>query len=51
MSNENHRVLSRRGAHELTPEEVERVTGSEFGTHFTVILTGPGPIHDLNNDI
>lgn len=51
MSNQDHRVLSRIGAHELTPEEAEQVAGSQFGTHFTKFLTGPGPVYDLGNDI
>jgi hypothetical protein len=52
MSNDNKkRVLGRIGAHQLTPEEVEQVAGSSFGTNFTKFLTGPGPVHDLGNDI
>lgn len=50
MSNKDHRVLSRIGAHELTPEEVEQVAGS-FYTQFTKNITGATPPHDLINDI
>jgi hypothetical protein len=50
MSNKDHRVLSRIGAHELTPEQVEQVAGS-FGTQFTKIITGSSEPFDLNNDI
>jgi len=52
MSNDNsNRVLGRIGAQELTPEQVEKVAGGEFGTHFTKIITGSLPPFDLNNDI
>jgi hypothetical protein len=50
MSNKNHRVLGRIGAHELTPEQVEQVAGS-IGTPFTKIITGALPPHDLLNDV
>ena len=50
MSNEsNKRVLGRRGAHELTPEQVEQVDGAM--TMFTKIVTGPSAPFDLVNDI
>lgn len=42
MSNENSRVLVRRGARELTLEEVEYVSGS-VGT--TTACSGPTPTH------
>ena len=51
MSSKQHRVLCRIGAHELTPEEVEQVKGSTFGTTFTTHITGALPPHDLINDI
>ena len=37
--NQNNRVLSRRGAHELTKEQTEEVTGG-LNTVASVILTG-----------
>ena len=51
MSSKYQRVLNRIGAHELTPEEVEQVAGSSFGTTFTKNITGAMPPHDLVNDI
>jgi hypothetical protein len=45
-----NRVLSRIGAHELTPEQVEQVAGS-IGTVFTKIITGSVAPYDLNNDV
>lgn len=51
MSNDNNnRVLSRIGAHVLTPEQVEQAAGS-LGTVFTKIITGSMAPHDLNNDV
>lgn len=42
MSNENNnRVLSRMGAHQLTQNEIEQVTGARLITIASVILTGP----------
>ncbi len=42
MSNkDNNRVLNRIGAHELTPGEVQKVTGGFIPTLLSVILTGP----------
>lgn len=49
MSNKDHRVLGRNGAHELTQEEMEQVPGSF--TMFTKIITGSSKPFDLNNDI
>lgn len=41
MSNDNkNRVLNRMGAHELTPEEIDRVAGARL-TLASVIITGP----------
>jgi hypothetical protein len=50
MSNKDHRVLGRLGAHELTQEQTEQVAGS-IATLFTRIITGALPPHDLINDI
>ncbi len=41
MPQENNRVLNRIGARELTPQEVERVSGGHPTT--TYILTSPPP--------
>lgn len=41
MSGKNQRVLNRIGAHELTPEDLERVNGARLSTVATLILTGP----------
>lgn len=41
MSSKDHRVLGRMGAHELTPEDLERVNGSRLSTVATLIFTGP----------
>ena len=50
MSNDsNKRVLGRRGAHELTPEQIEQVDGAM--TMFTKNVTGATPPFDLVNDI
>lgn len=49
MSSKEHRVLSRIGAHELTPEQVEQVGGTF--TMFTKNITGATAPHDLVNDI
>lgn len=49
MSSKDHRVLSRIGAHELTQEQIEQVSGSF--TMFTKNITGATPPHDLINDI
>jgi hypothetical protein len=40
MSNDQNRVLNRMGAHELTPEEIDRVAGAKL-TFASVIVTGP----------
>jgi len=50
MSNEsNNRVLSRRGAHELTKEQTEEITGG-VSTLLSVILTGLTFPHDHRLD-
>jgi hypothetical protein len=49
MSDKSKRVLSRTGAHELTLEQTEQVSGSF--TMFTKIITGSAAPFDLNNDI
>jgi hypothetical protein len=40
MSNDNNRVLSRTGARQLTPTEVEQIAGGKL-TFASVLLTGP----------
>jgi hypothetical protein len=39
-NNDNNRVVSRIGAHELTAEEVEKIGGGKL-TFASVLLTGP----------
>ncbi|HEY2169110.1 MAG TPA: hypothetical protein VGJ30_05750 [Candidatus Angelobacter sp.] len=40
MSNDNNRVLVRKGAHQLTQAEIEQVTGAKL-TVATDLPTGP----------
>jgi hypothetical protein len=50
MKQESSRVLCRRGARALTPEEAERICGgSGFGTN-TLVITGIPPILDGYGD-
>ncbi len=50
MSNNNNRVLGRLGAHELTPEQTQQVSGG-LPTLFSRIVTEAAPHQDLINDI
>jgi hypothetical protein len=47
--NISNRVLNRRGARELTPEEVQHVAGGTTGCHGTSLHKG-GPIVDVQCD-
>lgn len=49
MSNDNNmnRVLGRRGAHELTREQTQEVSGG-IPTLLSVIITGAGTDHRLD---
>ena len=51
MSNsDDHRVLSRVGARELTMEEMERITGRGRNTHASQVLTGAPSAPDESFD-
>ena len=41
MSNDNNRVLVRKGAHQLTQTEIEEVAGARLITVATALPTGP----------
>jgi hypothetical protein len=51
MSNQNeNRVLTRRGARQLTSDELEQITGA--GGPFTrASLTGTGTMHSTDSDM
>lgn len=49
MSNYNHRVLGRMGAHELTEDQIQNVTGGLL-TVPSVIITGPPSHPDVQHD-
>lgn len=50
MSNKNNRVLDRMGAHELTPEETQKVVGSHISTRLSRIITGSASSPDTTFD-
>lgn len=51
MSNDSKkRVLNRLGALELTPEETEKVAGSDIATRLTRIVTGSAHNSDVSID-
>lgn len=51
-SNNNHRVLTRKGARQLNGKELEKVGGGDHITLLSAILTGSpnGQGHDLRSD-
>jgi hypothetical protein len=49
-NNHSNRVLSRMGARELTPSEIDRIGGGFVPTRLTAMLTAPVTNPDRNID-